>query len=101
MALAEEKSPNVKAAGRLVDRNRLTLDLARKQYIPDFAVSLGYQNRGPIEGMWQVMVGATVPLYFRTKQDYGVREAVSGLSEAEHGLQAVRQPSPSKSRICS
>ena len=32
------------------------------------------------------------PLYFRTKQDYGVREAVSGgLSEAEHGLQAVRQ----------
>jgi outer membrane protein, heavy metal efflux system len=91
VALAEEKSPNVKAAGRLVDRNHLTLDLARKQYLPDFAVSLGYQNRGPIEGMWQVMVGATVPLYFRTKQDYGVREAVSGLSEAEHGLQAVRQ----------
>jgi outer membrane protein TolC len=89
--LSGEKSPNVKAASRLVDRNRLTLDLARQQYIPDFAVSVGYQNRGRLEGMWQVMVGATVPLYFRTKQDYGVREAVSGLSEAEHGLQAVRQ----------
>jgi outer membrane protein, heavy metal efflux system len=89
--LALEKSANVKAAGRLVDRNRLTLALARKQYIPDFAVSVGYQNRGRLEGMWQVMVGATVPLYFRTKQDYGVREAVSGLGEAEHSLQAVHQ----------
>jgi outer membrane protein TolC len=67
------------------------LDLARQQYLPDFAVNVGYQNRGRLEGMWQVMVGATIPLYFRTKQDYGVREAVSGLSEAEHGLQAVRQ----------
>jgi hypothetical protein len=53
----------VKAAGRLVDRNRLTLDLARKRCIPDFAVSVGYQNRGRLEGMWRVMVGATVPLF--------------------------------------
>jgi outer membrane protein, heavy metal efflux system len=91
MDVAVAKSPNLQAAGRLIDRNRLMLDLAHKQYIPDFAVSVGYQNRGRIEGMWQVMVGATVPLYFRAKQDYGVREAISGLHEAEHDRQAVQQ----------
>jgi cobalt-zinc-cadmium efflux system outer membrane protein len=91
MDLAVARSPNLQAAGRLIDRNRLMLDLARQQYIPDFAVSVGYQNRGRFEGMWQVMVGATVPLYFRTKQDYGVREASSGLAEAEHDRQAVQQ----------
>jgi outer membrane protein TolC len=91
MDWAVTRSPNLQAAGRLIDRNRLMLDLARQQYIPDFAVSVGYQNRGRFEGMWQVMVGATVPLYFRTKQDYGVREANSGLAEAEHDRQAVQQ----------
>ena len=91
MDVALEKSPNLQATGRLIDRNRVMLDLARQQYIPDFAVSVGYQNRGRFEGMWQVMVGATVPLYFRTKQDYGVREAISGLHEAEHGRQAAQQ----------
>jgi outer membrane protein TolC len=91
MDVAVARSPNLQAAGRLIERNRLMLDLARQQYIPDFAVSVGYQNRGRIEGMWQVMVGATVPLYFRTKQDYGVREAIAGLHEAEHDRQAVQQ----------
>ncbi len=75
----------------MIDRSRLTLDLARQQYLPDFTVSLGYQNRGPLEGMGQVTAGATVPLSFRTKQASGVREAVTGLSEAEHHRQAVQQ----------
>jgi outer membrane protein TolC len=89
--VAAQRSPNLQAAIRLIDRNRSMLDLARQQYIPDFAVSVGYQNRGRFEGMWQVMVGATVPLYFRVKQDYGVREAIAGLNEAEHDRQAVQQ----------
>ncbi|HEX5911626.1 MAG TPA: TolC family protein, partial [Rubrobacter sp.] len=91
MEVAVAGSPNLQAAGRLIDRQRLQLDLARQEYLPDFAVSVGYENRGRFEGMWQVMVGATVPLYFRTKQNYGVREAVAGLAEAEHDRQAVQQ----------
>lgn len=91
VGLALERSPDVKAAERVIDRNKLALDLARKQYVPDFAISAGYQNRGGLEGMWQVMAGFTVPLYFRTKQDYGVREAASSFGEAGQSLQAVKQ----------
>ena len=89
--MALEQAPNLQAAGRLIDRNRAMLDLAHQQYVPDFAVSMGYQNRGRFEGMWQVMVGATVPLYFKAKQDNGVREAISGLHEAEQSRQAAQQ----------
>lgn len=86
-----EKSPELKAAERSLDRNGLALDLAKKQYYPDFTIGAGYANRGRFEGMWQVMAGVTIPLYFKRKQDYGVREAVADLSSAQETLQAVKQ----------
>ncbi|MFN3476035.1 MAG: TolC family protein [Candidatus Methylomirabilales bacterium] len=89
--LALERSPDVKATERSLERNGLALDLAKKQYYPDFTIGTGYTNRGRLEGMWQVMVGVTVPLYFKKKQDYGVREAIADLSSAQENLQAVRQ----------
>lgn len=89
--LALERSPDVKAAERAIERNGLTLNLAKKQYYPDFTIGTGYANRGRFEGMWQVMVGVTIPLYLKKKQDYGVREAVADFSSAQESLQAVRQ----------
>ena len=89
--LGLQKSPEFKAAERSLDRSGLALDLAKKQYYPDFTISTGYINRGAIEGMWQVMVGVTIPLYFKTKQDYGVREAAADLGSAQESVQAMRQ----------
>lgn len=89
--LGLEKSPELKAAERSLDRNGLALDLAKKQYYPDFTISTGYANRGRFEGTWQVMAGVTVPLYFKRKQDYGVREAIADVSSAQEDLQTVKQ----------
>lgn len=89
--LGLQKSPEFKAAARSLDRSGLALDLAKKQYFPDFAISTGYINRGALDGMWQVMVGVTIPLYFQTKQSYGVREAAADFSSAQESLQAIKQ----------
>lgn len=84
-------SPDVRAAERGLDRAGLAVDLARKQYYPDFGIGTGYVNRSGMDGMWQVMFSVSIPLYFRTKQDYGVKEATSNRTSAEESLQAVRQ----------
>lgn len=84
-------SPDLRAAERAADRNVSNLDLARKQYYPDFTLGTGYVNRGGLPGMWQITFGLTLPVYFRVKQDYGVREATSALEGSRADVEATRQ----------
>lgn len=84
-------SPDLRAAERAVDRDVSNLDLAHKQYYPDFTLGTGYANRGGLDGMWQLTFGLTLPVYFRVKQDYGVREATSTLAASRADVETVRQ----------
>ncbi len=89
--LALKKSPKLKAVEWMVERNSSALSLAKWEYFPDFALSGGYGYRGELEGMWNAMVGIKVPVYFFTKQRYGVKEALWGLNAARQSEEAIKQ----------
>jgi outer membrane protein TolC len=67
-------SPERAAARAALDRARLALDLARKEYRPDFAVQGGYMNRGGLDPMWQAGVSVTLPVR-RKRRASAVAEA--------------------------
>lgn len=82
-------SPELQAALLARDRDHLGIDLARKDGRPDFNVQAGYQNRGQLEGMWQVGFGVRLPLW-RSKVAGGIAEAEARLRASEQRVETVR-----------
>lgn len=62
LARLRETSPENAAARISLDRARLAIALAKKEYKPDFAVQGGYMNRGGLEPMWQAGLSVTLPV---------------------------------------
>jgi len=89
---AEDFSPILQASAKGVERGEQAVALARREYYPDFDVSaLGLHNDRINEHGFQVMLGIRLPLYYKTKQQQGVRQAVSELSGARESLTNTRQ----------
>src|SRR5262245_49383781 len=83
------RSPELAAARLVLERDRLGVDLARKEGRPDFTVHGGYMNRGGLDGMWQVGVGLRLPLW-RSKVESGVAEAEARVRASEQRVESVR-----------
>src|SRR4030095_5902120 len=76
MALASY--PTLKAQRRRVDREQYGIELAKKDFYPDFSVGLTYFNRPGLPEMYGVNVGVKIPLYYWQKQRPAVAEATAG-----------------------
>ena len=72
-----------------MERDRLGVDLAKKAFRPDFSLQGGYQNRGGIDGLWQVGVGIRLPIY-KKKNESGLAEAEARLRASERRSHGVR-----------
>ncbi len=83
--IIHERSPELNARNELIDSSVEALNLAKKQYMPDFIVNGTYFNRdggsGNLDDLWEVGVGLRLPLYFWRKEKFGVEEAAIKLSE--------------------
>ena len=90
-SLAKEQSPTLQAADFGVVSSETNLDLAKRQYYPDFVLRADYFNKAALVPEWEVGVGVRVPLYFWRKQAYGVREAAAGVGEARANRQSTSQ----------
>jgi cobalt-zinc-cadmium efflux system outer membrane protein len=74
--LASKSSPVLRRALAMEQKSDVALSLAKKDYIPDFSVGYMYQKRGPgFSDLYQLTVGATIPLYFWRKQTPAVEQA--------------------------
>lgn len=82
-ALAGNNDTVVLRNQRMVERSRLGLALAQKQYRPDFGVSYMYQQRTAQPDMNGVTFSVNIPVFYRSKQRQGVAEASEDLISAE------------------
>jgi len=89
--LALAKSPQLEERKKLIEKNQVSVALAKKEYYPDFSLKGGFFYRGDFRDMWEVNFGISIPLYFNTKQRYGVKEAIARLGAAEQSHQATKQ----------
>jgi cobalt-zinc-cadmium efflux system outer membrane protein len=88
---AYEKSPEIKAKERMVAAAGLKVDLAHREYYPDFTITAEYDKKGgPFMDMWALTTTINIPLYYKTKQRQGVLEAEAMRLEAKQELEATK-----------
>lgn len=85
------KAPMIRSSEAMVQREKLGLDLAKKQYRPDFMTSIEYANSPNFPDMWEIEVGFRIPIFYKKKQAYGVVEATNNVTRAEKELTSAKQ----------
>ncbi len=90
--LVEQAAPLLRAQVKGVERGDKAIALAKRDYFPDFELSAnGVRNETLKQDGYQAMLSIKVPLYYATKQRYGVKEAVAGREAAFQDLWATKQ----------
>jgi outer membrane protein TolC len=81
---ASRESPEVREQDAIIRAQTDRLELARKDYLPDFDVSLQYGQRGGgLPDMVTALVSLPIPVFKGRKQDHGVAESSAQLAALE------------------
>ena len=87
---AVQQSPMIRAHQAMIEAQAARVELARKEHLPDFDVSVQYGQRSGRSDMISAMVSVPIPLRKGSKQDLEVKQAEAQLAalQAEHHEQA-------------
>lgn len=80
---ARENDPELQGEQRMIERNQVAINLAKKEYYPDFSVGYMYQNRPRIPEMHGFTFSLNIPIFYKTKQRESVNEATEELLSAQ------------------
>lgn len=69
-------SPEVAAARQGIETGKLRIDIAKKNFLPDFVVSAG-----SMRSMWQIGAGISLPVWISKRQQNQLAEAQAQLAE--------------------
>ena len=81
--LAREQDTGLQREQRMIERDQYAVNLAQKDYRPDFSVSYMYQQRPDLPDMHGFTVAANIPIFYRTKQREAVREQTQQLASTQ------------------
>jgi len=92
LADAEARSPEVEKARLLMEQAELGVELARKEYFPDFNLGFGIMPRGEkFDPMWQAEISVTLPIWSWNKLSHAVSENEARRTVASSSLEVVKQ----------
>ncbi|MBI5676151.1 MAG: TolC family protein [Nitrospirae bacterium] len=88
---AYENSPEIKSRERMVRGAKAKVQMAEKEYYPDFTINANYSAKNKYyQDMWGLSATINIPIFYRTKQRQAVLESEASLSEARHELDDVK-----------
>ncbi len=87
---AVDNFPEIRRQEQLIEQSQLAVNLARKNYYPDFSVGWDYQNRPDFPEMYGLRFTVNLPVFYKSKQRQAVGEASASLAAARHEREAVR-----------
>jgi outer membrane protein TolC len=93
LAAAQVQNPEIASAQKMIDRQSLQVDIARKDFYPDFNVQYMWQRTDPTQfrAYYMLSVGIKVPIYRSRKQRPELAQAESEQLRARSELQAQSQ----------
>jgi outer membrane protein, heavy metal efflux system len=93
LAVAQVQNPEIASAQKMIERQSLQVDLARKDFYPDFNVQYMWQRTDPAQfrAYYMLSVGIKVPIYRSRKQRPELAHAESEQLRARSELQAQSQ----------
>jgi len=90
-ASAMQSAPAIRAQRSVIDGRKLSLELARRESLPDFEVMGGYYNQGSMKDMWEFRLQMNLPIFFMNKRRLAVEEAAAMVGEAQKSYRAGEQ----------
>ncbi len=81
-----ENNPMLREQKYLVDQSQTSYKLAKKEYFPDFELTLKYGEDQMKERFIETMVGFNLPIYFFRKQNKMVEEKADLLSSTQESF---------------
>jgi len=91
LAKASSMSPELERRKNMIARNELSVNLARREFHPDYTVSGGYFNQGSMPAMYQVRVDVPLRIHAEQQQRHSLNEQVDLLSETRRTFEATEQ----------
>jgi outer membrane protein, heavy metal efflux system len=93
LAAAEVQNPEIASAKKMIEKQSLQVDLARKDFYPDFNVQYMWQRTDPTQfrAYYMLSVGVRVPIYRSRKQRPELAEAEAAKLRAGSELEAQSQ----------
>lgn len=91
LARAANLTPALVRDQKLIERSELSVNLARKEFHPDYTISAGYFNQGAMSPMYQVRLDIPIRLHAEQKQRPALNEQVDRLLEARRNFEAGEQ----------
>ena len=74
-SMAEKSDPVLQREQTQVEKNKLGIELARKQYIPDLSVGYMYQQRPAMPDMYGMQFTVNIPIFYKKKQREAIEQA--------------------------
>src|SRR6266404_1082147 len=93
LAAAQVQNPEIASAKKMIERQSLQVNLARKDFYPDFNVQYMWQRTDPTQfrAYYMLSVGVRVPIYRGRKQRPELAQAEAEQLRARSELQAQSQ----------
>jgi outer membrane protein TolC len=93
LSSAKVQNPEIAGAEKLIDREKLRVDLAHKDFYPDFNVQYMWQRTDPAQfrAYYMLSFGVKVPIYRGRKQRPELAEAEANLSRSRSEAEAQAQ----------
>ena len=82
-AQARTADPLLRREQAMVERSNVAVNVAKRDYYPDFSVGYMYQQRPNMPDMNGMTFGVNIPIFYRTKQREAVRQATEERLSAE------------------
>src|SRR5437879_9319495 len=100
LAAAKAQNPELAASQKMIDKQSLQVDLARKDFYPDFSVQYMWQRTDPTQfhAYYMLSFGVRVPIYRSRKQRPELAHAEAEQLRARSQLQAQSQQVASELR---
>ncbi|MFH1008221.1 MAG: TolC family protein [Candidatus Latescibacterota bacterium] len=88
--LALEHRPELQAMTHAIEQKEVLLNLAQKQYFPDLMAGMQYWQNNARKDQIAATVSINLPLWWRSKQDHGVKQAAADIQVAKSDYLAMK-----------
>lgn len=93
LSAAQSNNPRISGAQKTVDRQRVAIEIAKKDFYPDFNAQFMWQRTDPSQyrAYYQFTLGARIPIYRKRKQRPELAQAEIDRNRAQSELEAQSQ----------
>jgi outer membrane protein TolC len=88
--LTIQNLPKLKIAQLKIEKAKIEHILTKLQYYPDFMVTLKQMDSKMDNDTWTIMASINVPLYYKKKQDYKLKEIETKIESAKANYEAKK-----------